>query len=233
MIALERTAQRGLQRQPLDRLGLDLLGEETEAVLAVFLGKIHRHVGILGQRLRVVAVGRVHRDADRGRGVAFMAAQLQRLAEDGQQIAGDVLDFIPFRGLLENHDEFVAAEPRHDVARTQGAPQPVRNFYQQHIAGIVAERIVDDLEAVEIDEQHGKLPLVTARRLDRVVQELVEGLPIGQIGQAVMRGEVFDPLVRLGFFVRAVEVLQRERHVVREPLQQFDEFGREGVFFGG
>ena len=172
----------------------------------------------------------IHRDADAGRGVAFVAAQLQRLAEHGQQIAGDVLDVVAFRGFLENDDEFVAAEPRHDVAGTQGAAQPVGDFHQQHVAGIVAQRIVDDLEPVEIDEQHRKLPLVAVRGLDRVVQQLVEHLPIGQIGQAVMRGEIFDPLVGLGLLVGAVEVLQRERNVVGQPLQQFDEFGREGVF---
>ena len=117
LVAIERVAQRGLQRQPLDRLGLGLLGEEAEAVLAVFLGEIHRHVGILGQRLHVGAVRRIHRDADAGGGVAFVAAQLQRLAQDRQQVARDALDVIALGGFLENDDEFVAAEPRHDVAR--------------------------------------------------------------------------------------------------------------------
>jgi hypothetical protein len=73
--------------------------------------EIHRHVGVLGQRLHVDTVVRIHRDADRRRGVAFMTAQLQRLAQHRQQIAGDVLDVRPLRSLLENDDEFVAAEP--------------------------------------------------------------------------------------------------------------------------
>ena len=87
LVALQRAAQRTLQHQALDRLRLDLLGEETEAVLAVFLGEIHRHVGILGQRLHVGAVVWIGRDADRGRGMAFVPAELQRLAQHGQQLA--------------------------------------------------------------------------------------------------------------------------------------------------
>ena len=78
-----------------------------------------------------------------------------------------------------------------------------------------------------------KSPLVAARRLDRVAKQLVEHFPVGQIRQAVVRCEVFDPLVGPGFFVRAVEVLKGKRHVVGQPLQQLGEFGRERIFFGG
>ena len=95
--------------------------------------------------------------------MALVAAQLHGPAERGQQPAGDPLDVIAFGGLLQDDDEFVAAEPRHDVARAQGAAQPVGDFHQQHVAGIMAERIVDDLEPVEIDEQQRKLSLVAAR----------------------------------------------------------------------
>ena len=95
----------------------------------------------------------------------------------------------------------------------------------------MAERVVDDLEAVEIDEQQRKLPLMAARRLDRVPQHLVEHFPVGKLGQAVMRGEIFDPLVGLGLLVCAVEALERKRYVVGQPLQQAGEFGGEGVFF--
>ena len=48
-----------------------------------------------------------------------------------------------------------------------------------------------------------------------------------------MRCEIFDPLVGLGLFVGAVEILQRERHIVGQPLQQLDEFRRERVLLGG
>ena len=231
LVALQRAAQRRFQRQPLDRLRLDFRGEEAIAVLAVFLGEIHRHVGILGQRLHVGAVVRIHRDADRSRGVAFVAAQLHRLAQHRQEICGDFLDLVTLRGLFQDHHEFVAAEAGHDIARTQSAAQPVGHFHQQHVAGLVPERIVDHLEAVEIDEQHRELPLVAAGGLDRMAQQPVEHFPVRQLRQAVMRGEIFDPLVRPALLVGAVEALQRERQIVGEPLQQLGEFGRERVLF--
>ena len=54
--------------------------EEAEAVLALLLGAIHRHVGVLGQRRFVLAVLREDGDADAGGGAAFEAAELERLA---------------------------------------------------------------------------------------------------------------------------------------------------------
>ena len=131
-----------------------------------------------------------------------------------QQLARDRLDVAAFGGVFEDHDEFVAAEPRHDVACAQALAQPAGDFHQQGVAGFMAERIVDDLEAVEIDEQHRKLPLVAPRRLDGEMQQLVEHLAIGQPGQAVVRREIFDPLVGPGLFVGAIEIVERERDVV-------------------
>ena len=89
-----------------------------------------------------------------------MAAELQRLAQYREQFAGDALDLVALGGLLQNDDELVAAEPRHHIARTQRATQPAADLHQQHVAGVMAQRVVDDLEPVEIDEQQGKLPLV-------------------------------------------------------------------------
>ena len=42
----------------------------------------------------------------------------------------------------------------------------------------------------------------------------------GNFGQTVVRRQILDPLVGLGFFIGAIEIFQRERHVVDETLQQ-------------
>ena len=39
-----------------------------------------------------------------------------RLADDRQQFARDRLDIVAFGDVFQDDDEFVAAEPRHDVA---------------------------------------------------------------------------------------------------------------------
>ena len=162
--------------------------------------------------------------------MAFVAAELQRLAQYGEKLAGNALDLVALGGLLQNDHELVAAEPRHDIARTQRTAQPAADLHQQHVAGVVSQRVVDDLEPVEVDEQQRELPLVARGGIDRAAQHAVEHFPVRQIGQAVVRRQILDPLVGLGLFVGAVEILQCERHVVDEPLQQFGKLGRERVF---
>ena len=54
-------------------------------------------------------------------------------------------------------DELVAAEARGGVLFAQAGREPLGNGGQQLVADGVTERVVDVLEAVEIEEQHGDL----------------------------------------------------------------------------
>src|SRR5258708_40299711 len=83
LIALERVTKTGFQYQAVDRLYLDVLREETEAVLAVLLGEIHRHVGIFGQGLNVRAIGGKKGNGPAGRGGAFVASPMSGRAGSG------------------------------------------------------------------------------------------------------------------------------------------------------
>ena len=165
LVALQRAAQRGLQRQALDRLRLDLLGEEAEAVLAVFLGEVHRHVGVLGQRLHVGAVGR---DTSRCRsrpwcGTRGRSAASGWLSTDSSSPA---MRSTSWRSAASSRMTTNSSPPSRATTSldAQRAAQPAADLHQQHVAGVVPQRIVDDLEPVEIDEQQRKLPLVARAR---------------------------------------------------------------------
>ena len=53
----------------------------------------------------------------------------------------------------QQHGELVAAEPGERVAAAQRAAQPGGDLAQQPVAVVVAERVVDLLEPVEVDQQ--------------------------------------------------------------------------------
>ena len=99
--------------------------------------------------------------------------------------------------ILQQHHELVAAQARHDVAGAQALLQALGHFAQQRVAGLVAEAVVDELEAVEVDEQHRKLALVATRQREHVVEQLAEHHAVGQPGQAVVRGQVLNALLGL------------------------------------
>ena len=77
-----------------------------------------------------------------------------------------------------------------------GRGKPRCDRRQQHVPDRVAERIVDVLEAVEVEEQDGDLAAVAARACDRLSDAVREQRPVGQPGQGVMMRHVHDALVR-------------------------------------
>ncbi len=66
--------------------------------------------------------------------------------------------------------------------------QPPADLAQHHVAGGVAEGVVDRLEAVEVDEQHRHRAGCAADALQRLVQALFEQQPVGQRRQRIAKG---------------------------------------------
>ena len=54
--------------------------------------------------------------------------------------------------------ELVAAEPRDHVLLSERRAQALGHLLQQAVAGVVAERVVDLLEVIEVDQHHGRRP---------------------------------------------------------------------------
>ena len=72
---------------------------------------------------------------------------------------------LPVRGVPEDDDdELVAAVPADDVAWVDGPPQPRRGRAQQTVTGVVTQRVVGGLQAVQIDEEHRAQPSAICRR---------------------------------------------------------------------
>ena len=56
----------------------------------------------------------------------------------------------------------------------------------------MTQRVVDQLEAVQINEQKGQHDAVTVRQTHMLLQPLVQRNAIGQAGQRVARGRMLD-----------------------------------------
>src|SRR3712207_7833530 len=64
------------------------------------------------------------------------------------------------------------------------SPQPLGHRTQEGVARGVAARVVDLLEAVEVDEQQGGLPAVALRPVDGAVEHAPEQRAVGQAREA-------------------------------------------------
>ena len=148
------------------------------------LGLVHRDVGALQQPHRVLRVVREERDADAGVDVDVDAADRERFLERGAQPQARGAG----RGLvagLEDDRELVAAQPRQRVVLAQQLLQPRADLAQHLVAGVVAERVVELLEAVEVDQQQRELVAVRAARLDRRVQRVDQVAAVAEAGEVV------------------------------------------------
>ena len=128
--------------------------EDRDAALAAGLRRVHRDVGVAEQLVGVLVRVAPDRDADRSADHEVLAGDgeghLERLddpARDGVRPAEPVL-------VGQQQRELVAAESRGEVVAPDAALDPLRHRGQQPVARGVAERVVDDLEVVQVEEQH-------------------------------------------------------------------------------
>ena len=92
------------------------------------------------------------------------------------------------REAVGHHDELVAAQARHRIARARGAAQACGDLAQQGVADIVAEAVVHRLERVEV-EHVGREQALGARVLERLREHLVQPATVEQPREGVGVGE--------------------------------------------
>ena len=97
--------------------------------------------------------------------------------------------------LLEQDAELVAAEAGHGVAGADAAAEAGGHRRQEPVAGGVAEAVVDGLEVVEVDEQHGAEVAGAAAAVEGVLHPVAEQAAVGQPGERVVERLVAELLL--------------------------------------
>ena len=179
---------------PGGRLRVEQVGRTEDVVppLALRLRPVHRDVGLAEQVVDARGVGRVegdagaHADRDRQTGEVDRPVEGReepRRGGDGIVLAGDV---------GEQHAELVAAEAGGEIGLAQARAEAVCHRSEELVAGGMAESVVDGLEIVDIEEQHGQRTGCAApgKRGRRVVDEPA---PVGKAGERVVVGLVGQP----------------------------------------
>ena len=185
LVVVERVTQLAQELEALGRVGVARGGVGLD-VRARALGLVHRHVGVAQERRDVLAVVGLQRDADRGAELDGDAGDVEREGQGTVQARGHLAD-----GAAMGHDgqdgELVAAEAGQDVVAAQQLAQARGDVDEQAIALLVAHRVVDLLEAVEVDEHEGGEGAVATGGRQRPGAVLVQLGAVGQAGEGVVR----------------------------------------------
>ncbi len=93
------------------------------------------------------------------------------------------------------HDEggeLVAAEAGGGVPGPDGLLEAAGGLDEQLVTGLVADGVVDGLEAVEVDEEHGGAGVARAAAGEGLADPGGEQGPVGQVGERVVLGVVLQ-----------------------------------------
>ena len=124
---------------------------------------------------------------------------------------GDVLG-LACVGVGQQYRELVAAEPRERVARAQPILQERRDRQDELVTGMVAERVVDVLEVVEVEDEQRPARSVARDVRDVGVELLLEAAAVEQARQRIVVGEPAQLVLEaaaLGDVLDLVEQVQR------------------------
>ena len=152
----KRLAQVELKQPPRLHSNAHFWLEKPEHVASVELGAIEREIRVFQQRRGVVPIGWRHGDADAGSNIDQVAIHHVGSPHEVHQAGGEHLrvGWIGHAALQDR--KFVATKTGNAVGRPDGCLQPVRDLAEKRVADRVAQRVIDVLEAVEIDRQKGE-----------------------------------------------------------------------------
>jgi hypothetical protein len=185
-----RARQRRRERGDVGRL---VVGDD--AVAAGGLRGVQRAVGVREQLVGVHAVAdRDQPDAQRDGPVLVADDGGEPLRGDGLQVARD-LARRHHVGAAQDRGELIAAEPRHAVGRAQSAAQRVAEPRDHGVAGRVAVRVVDRLEAVDVEQQQDAAAGRARRQVELALQLLLEAAPVVDAAERVVVGEEAQALL--------------------------------------
>ena len=192
LVGLDRSAQVTQHREPGRRPPIDLVAVQLHS-RSLPLGVVHRDVGSSHglQGIDVVS-------GDVGDPDAHGDDDLEPVEVDGPStFAHASLGHLEDLGIVvatAEDRELVAGQPRQLVARPEQCRHSSAELHEQIVAGVMAERVVDLFEPIEIQHHHD--PDTLARIGDRLRYVPLEQRARRQVGERVMSRLVLESLVQ-------------------------------------
>src|SRR5438445_339615 len=121
-----------------------------------------------------VAMHRIQSDPDRGARLDHLIADREWALQRREDLARGGDDIVRMLGVGGEDRELVSAQPGDGVSGPKHPAQAGRHLLQEAVPAVVAERIVDVFEAIEVEKQHAEHALVAARRQQRLPQAVAE-----------------------------------------------------------
>ncbi len=233
LITTHGVAQLLLELELLEGSGVHLLVVEAEACPAIGLGGVHGRIGVAHQLVGVLAILRIDGNADTRRDDGIVRLQRNRFGQGVDYAARDALDVRRVVHVGQDDGELIAPQAgdfraaaslcvvirkvADRIVLAEFAAEAPGNFHQQAVTARVADRVIDALEVVEVDEHQCRHRLVPAGALQDAAELFVEAAPVRQAGQRVKIGEVAEAVF---LALEDIESFARAQHVLHIAAEQ-------------
>jgi hypothetical protein len=197
LLLLDGGTQARFDGDALLQLAVHAGAEELKVISAAILRLIHGGVGVAQQLADIRAIAWIQADTDTHRGDERAAIHDHGRAERFVDPTGSFVDVVRALHVLEHDDELVAAHAHDDVLIAHRGANARRDCLQQLVAGLVTARVVDVLEAIQIEKHHRQRGTRAARLVDRLGQVSRQKQPIRQAGELVVVREMIQMLLFL------------------------------------
>jgi hypothetical protein len=179
------------------------------------LAPVQREVRLLQEALCAVPAVRRHRNPDAGRADELLVTHLERGVACLHDPLAERHRLLSRRDVLDHDGELVAAQPRQRVLWAQESAQALGHLQEHSVTDEVPDRIVDQLEPVQVEEQHRDEAVAALEPAQRLLQAVHEHRAVGHAGQRVRAGLALEVELRLLAVTDVADGGHDERAVVR------------------
>lgn len=156
-------------RDPRDRR----VGELNAATPIVF-GAVEGEVGVLYDAFDRLSTAAVERDPDAHADLDLLALKLEWGAGCVDESLAELSYLGEVADVLAQDAKLVTAHSSDKVAGTHSDAEALRNLNEQLVAGTVAERVVDVLEPVEVEEHDRGGRVMSSGAAEGLLGDLIE-----------------------------------------------------------
>lgn len=196
--SFECPAQIGHEIRALSRPSVHRRLEQDVPRFPSRLGPVHRQVCVVQQVGGGDGPMRFDNDEpDTGCDHHVLAIDGEGGLQGRRHRGSEPLGLMCVRQPVEQDGELVPPEPGHGIAWPDRVLQAVRYRDEEAITGSVAEPVVDQLEAIEVEEEDPYRLAQSPRPRQRLLEAVEQARPIGQTGQWVVVGLMNELRLRL------------------------------------
>ncbi len=128
---------------------------------------------------------------DAGGALVFFRIKLVGLAEGCEYLLADGFRLCrSFNGSLtqvfQHHYELITAQTGHSVIVSHTGGQTLRDLLQQQVSNVMAERVIEGFEIVQVNEQQRTCSANTRTGSQCMVEPIHEKPPVGQLSERVV-----------------------------------------------